>query len=174
MTQLPHEDDTPFSLPRDVPEVMPVDYPSLNGDADLHEAYDEGLDDVIDIDPYRLDDDAIKSAKRLMKAGIAGKEFYTLDHDLIQRWAQYRYGHPAHVKGVEDGLDRGGLYLYFKDREPDVDIKHINWDKFFRVFEKNKLAFVYRRKTRSGALSRFYRFVDRRDVERITEARRMT
>lgn len=174
MTQQPREDNTPFSLPRDVPEVVPIDYPELNGSVDLHEAYDEGLDDVLDVDPYRLDDDAVKSAKRLMKAGIAGKEFYTLDHDRIQRWAEYRYGHPAHIKGVADGLDRGGLYIYFEDEEPDVDIEHIDWKRFFRIFEKNKLAFVYRRKTRSGDTSHFYRFVDRRDVERITEARRMT
>ena len=138
MTQLPHEDGTPFSLPRDVPEVMPIDYPELNGGADLHEAYDEGLDDLIDINPYRLDDDANKSAKRLMNAGVAGKEFYTLDHGIIQRWSEYRYGHPTHIKGVSDGLDRGGLYINFEDEEPDVDTEHIDWGKFFQIFEKNK------------------------------------
>lgn len=173
MTQLPHEDDTPFSLPRDVPEIMPIDFPELDGNVDPHEAYDEGLDDVIDIDPYRLDDD-VKSTRRLMRAGIAGKEFYTLDHDKIQRWAEYRYGYPARIKAVTGGLDRGGLYIYFDNTEPDIDLEHIDWKKFFRIFDRNKLAFVYRQKNRSGEVSHFYRLVDRHDVERITEAWRTT
>lgn len=172
MIQLPREDDTPFSLPRDAPAVMPIDYPDLDTDIDLHEAYDEGLDDTVDVDPYRFDDDAVKSTNRLMKAGTAGKENYTVDHDIIHRWMEYRDGYPARIKGAEDGLDKGGLYVQFEDVEPDTDVERINWSKFFDIFEKNKLAFVYRNKTLSGAMSSFYRFMDRLDVERLTEARR--
>lgn len=169
--QLPDEDDTPFSLPRDTPEIMPVDYPGLDDSVDPQEAYDEGLDDVVDVDPYRTDDDPIKSAKRAMKAGVGGKEIFTIDHYIIRRWVEHRYGHPAHIKGIENGLDKGGLYISFEDEEPDIDIELIDWEQFFKLFEKNNLAFLYKTKTRSGAESRFYKFMDRTDVGRITEAR---
>lgn len=174
MTQLPDENDTPFSLPPDVPEVMPIDYPGLDTGADQHEAYDEGRDDIVDFDPYRPDDDAVKSARRLMKAGVAGKEFYTLNHSKIRRWMEYRGGQPAHVKGIEDGLDSGGLYVKFENQEPALDIEDITWEKFFRIFKKNDLAFVFISKNPSGSLSYFYRFSDRRNVERTTQARRKT
>jgi len=173
MAQLPDEDDTPFSLPSDAPELMPVDYPELDGNVDPHEAYDEGLDDVIDVDPYRTDDDPIKSAERAMKAGVSGKEKYTVNHDVVRRWVEHRSGRPAHIIGTENGLDKGGLYIAFEDEEPDIDIEPINWEKFFKLFEKNHLALLYETKTRSGAESQFYKFIDRTDVGRITEARMM-
>lgn len=173
MAQLPQEDGTPFSLPHDVPEVMPIDHPALNGKADAQEAYDEGRDDTVDVDPYRQDDDPIKSAKRLMKAGISSQEYYTINHGLIRRWAEYRYGHPAHIVGVKDGLERGGLYIAFEDDEPDIDIEPISWRAFFKILERNNLAFLYRTRTRSGAQSKFYQLVDRTDVGRVTEAKRV-
>jgi len=171
MIQIPDEDDTPFSLPRDVPEIMPVDYPDLDSNVDLHEAYDEGLDDVVDFDPYRLDDDPIKSSKRLMKAGLGGHEWFTIDHDIIRRWSEQRNGQPAHIKGTEGGLDKGGLCIRFQDEEPELAIEMLTWDKFFKIFEKNKLAFLYKDKSPSGAESRFYKFVNRSDIGRISSAR---
>ena len=150
---------------------MPIAFPGLNGTADSQEAYDEGLDDTVDADPYRLDDDPIKSTKRLMKMGIGSTEKYTTNHDIIHQWTDYRYGHPARIKGAENGLDKGSLYIHFEDDEPDIETEEIDWKKFFQIFEKNKLAFLYRTKTRSGAESYFYRFIDRRDIARITEAK---
>ncbi len=171
MVQLPAEGNTPFSLPIDTPEVMPVDYPDLDSNIDAQEAYDEGLDDVVDTEPYRQDDDPIKSARRLLQSGGASNEYHTTNHDVIKRWIEYRYGHPAHIIGAHDSLDRGGLYITFEDDEPDIEVEHISWKAFFRIFERNNLAMLYRTKTQSGVQSKFYTFMDRVDVRRTTKAR---
>lgn len=173
MPQLPDEDDTPFSLPRDVPEIVPVDYPELDASIDPHEAYDEGIDDSIDTEPYSFDDDPVKATKRAMNAGVGGKEKFTANHDVIRRWAENRHGHPAHIVGIDDGLDKGGLYIHFEDTEPEVEVETISWVNFFKIFDKNKLALLYKSKLPSGTESRFYRFVDRVDASRITQARQV-
>ncbi len=112
MTQLPTDDNTPFSLPRDTSEVMPIDYAELIGDVNTQEDYDKWLDD-----------DLIKSAKHLMITGISSHEYYTTNHDLINSWTEYRYGHPVLIVGAEDGLDRGDMYITFEDDEPNIYIK---------------------------------------------------
>jgi hypothetical protein len=172
MSQLPRNEDTPFSLPRDVPEVMPADYPQLNGNADAQEAYDEGIDDLVDVDPYRFDDDPIKSAKRLLKTAVHNEK-YTTDHNVIRRWAEHRYGHPACTTSPRSDLDRGGLRIYFEDNEPEVETEQISWPEFFKIFERNNLAFVFKTKMPDGTDSQFYSFVNRTEVERLTEARRV-
>lgn len=174
MKPLPREDDTPFSLPQDTPEVTPIDYPEFDSAADAHEAYDEGLDDTVDVEPYEFDDDSIKSTKRIMKSDYSEPESYTINQDIIRRWAEYRYGHPAHIKNGDNELANDGLVIHFEDNEPDVDIEAINWAKFFDIFEKYKLAFVYKTRNRNGSASHFYKFINRRDVERITEARKVS
>lgn len=170
MSQLPSEDDTPFSLPHDVPENMPIDYPELDNDADIQEVYDEGLEDAVDFDPYSPDDDVAKIDKRITKGS---SEYYTINHAIVRRWAQHRYGHPAHIIDVDNGLEAGGLYITFEDDEPEIETEPISWKKFFNLFEKNNLAFLYRTKTQNGTLSKFYAFIDRSDVARTTDARRV-
>lgn len=172
MMELPDEDETPFSLPGDAPEVMPIDYPALDSKIDAQEAYDEGLEGVVDTDPYMSDDDPIRSVRRMAEAGAASRERYTVNHEVIRRWTEYRYGHPARIKEA-GGLLRGGLYIRFEDDEPDVDIEPISWKRFFAIFEDNNLAFLYRTRTLSGGLSRFHQFLDRVDVSRVTDARRI-
>ena len=154
--QNPSNNDTPFSLPHDTPEITPIDYPDYDSSLDAHEVYDEGLDDSIDNNPYEYDDDPIKSAKRLMQRGIGTTEHTTTEQSVIRRWVEERVGYPSHIKGVDNGLDRGGLYVAFYDTEPDIDIETISWTAFFDIFTKNKLAFVYRNKTRTGEISKFY------------------
>jgi len=161
MSQLPDEDDTPFSLPRDIPEVMPIDYPQTDSNIDMHEAYDEGIDDSVEDDPYRPDDDPIDSVKRSMKTGMMGKLRLTTDHDIIRRWVERRGGQPATVKDAEDGLDGEGLRIDFQDGEHDEAVVPISWNKFFTLLDEHQLAFVYESKTSSGAESRLFRFVRR-------------
>lgn len=169
----PTEDDTPFSAPSDTPDNMPVDHPAQDSNVDPQEAYDEGPQATADVDPYSPDDDPVRSTKQQMTRGGSSPEYYTINHDVIRRWAEYRYGHPARITGAENGLDRGGLYITFEDDEPDIEVESLTWGKFFQIFEKNKLALVYRTKTKSGARSRFYTFMDRGDVGRVTEARKV-
>lgn len=171
MPQLPSEDDTPFSAPSDVPEVMPDDYPGLDSNVDLHEAYDEGIDDLVDADPYRPDDDPGASHELMRQGAVGGREMYTTNHDQIRRWVEDRGGSPSRTLGSEYGLDKGGLYIRFADEEPDVETKSIDWTEFFKLFDGFELAFLFRNRTPSGSQSRFYEFIDRIAASRITEAK---
>lgn len=175
MPEEPKEDNTPFSMPKDVPEVVPIDYPELDTGIDAHEAYDEGLDDILDTNPYRYDDDPIKSAKKQMRLGLSGKQYYTKDHFIIQDWADYRYGHPARIVDSDiDSYYRGGLMIHFEDDEPDINIQDISWDEFFNIFDEHNLVFLFSRQKPNGNLSYFYHFLRASDVDSITEAARMS
>ncbi len=167
MPKIPRENGTPFSLPRDTPENMPIDYPELDNGTDAQEAYDEGLEDTIDFDPYRLDDDTMP-----LKSGVGtiAPKYYTNNHDIIRNWTTFRYGHPAHILGEVNGLENGGLYITFEDDEPDIDVEPISWKKFFEIFDKNELAFLYKRKRSSGVQSKFYKFISKYDVAHTTPA----
>jgi len=55
----------------------------------------------------------------------------TTDHDTIREWAEARDGNPARV------------------------------EEFFKIFDENKLAFLYQDKTADGETSRFCKFVER-------------
>lgn len=81
----------------------------------------------------------------------------TTDHDTIRQWAEARNGHPARVK---DSGDNGGL-LRIDFNEPEERLEEISWDEFFRIFEENKLAFLYQDKLEDGATSRFNKLVAR-------------
>lgn len=81
----------------------------------------------------------------------------TTDHDTIRQWAEARNGHPARVK---DTGDNDGL-LRIDFNEPEERLEEISWDEFFRIFEENKLAFLYQDKLEDGATSRFNKLVAR-------------
>ncbi|TCU09683.1 hypothetical protein [Rhizobium sullae] len=80
----------------------------------------------------------------------------TTDHQEIRNWVEARQGHPARVKGREPG---GILRIDFG--EPEESLEKISWDKFFEIFDENKLAFLYQEKTDDGRTSRFSKFVAR-------------
>ena len=82
----------------------------------------------------------------------------TTDHDTIRKWAEARNGHPARVK---DTGDNGGL-LRIDFNEPEERLEQISWDEFFRIFEENKLAFLYQETLEDGSTSRFNKLVDRK------------
>lgn len=84
----------------------------------------------------------------------------TTDHDTIRKWVEDRGGRPSVVKATEDNGKSGGL-LRIDFREKDDALDDIEWDEFFRIFDKNKLAFLYQDKTKDGKESRFNKFVER-------------
>ena len=82
----------------------------------------------------------------------------TTDHDEIRRWAEARGGRPA---VVEDTLNRGrGGILRIDFGEPGGDdddrLLVIPWEEFFRIFERNDLAFLHQEDE-----GRFNRFIER-------------
>ncbi|WP_454849181.1 hypothetical protein [Rhizobium binxianense] len=81
----------------------------------------------------------------------------TTDHDQIRKWVEARNGHPARVRDEGPG---GILRIDFDEAE--AKLEEISWDEFFRVFDENRLAFLYQDKTDGGRTSRFSKFVARR------------
>lgn len=80
----------------------------------------------------------------------------TTNHDEIKKWAESRDGHPAMVN-----TDAPGGILRIDFGEPEDNLEQIDWDEFFRIFEDNKLAFLYQDEVKGGGTSRFNKFVDR-------------
>jgi hypothetical protein len=80
----------------------------------------------------------------------------TTNHEDIRKWAEARDGHPAIIK--TDG--KGGI-LRIDFGEPEDNLQQISWEEFFKIFDENKLAFLYQDKTKDGKISRFNKFVER-------------
>ncbi|MDB5524937.1 MAG: hypothetical protein JWM58_2700 [Rhizobium sp.] len=80
----------------------------------------------------------------------------TTSHTKIKSWAEARDGHPARVKGAGEG---GILRIDFG--KPEDTLEEISWDEFFKIFDDNKLEFLYQDKTEDGKTSRFSKFVSR-------------
>jgi hypothetical protein len=78
----------------------------------------------------------------------------TRDHDEIRSWAEARGGRPAKV----ETKGRGGI-LRLDFGEPEENLKEIEWDEFFQIFDENDLEFLYQEETGSGEESRFNKFV---------------
>lgn len=81
----------------------------------------------------------------------------TTDHDEIRNWAESRGGRPARVKGAEGPSE----LLRIDFDPPDDSFEIISWERFFEIFDQEKLAFLYQDKTEGGETSRFNKLVDR-------------
>jgi len=64
-----------------------------------------------------------------------------VDHDEIRRWAEARDGRPARVKGTGKGEDPGLLRIDFGSKSEALE--EITWDKWFRWFDRNRLAVLH-------------------------------
>ncbi len=80
----------------------------------------------------------------------------TTDHGEIRSWAEERGGRPSRVRGAGEG---GILRIDFGEAEEVLE--EIDWDEFFRIFDENRLAFLYQDELGSGGTSRFNKFVER-------------
>ena len=80
----------------------------------------------------------------------------TTNHEVIRNWAEARGGRPARVRQAEGGSD----LLRIDFDPPEVSLEEIVWDRFFEVFEAQKLAFLHQDLTEDGQPSRFNKFVD--------------
>lgn len=84
----------------------------------------------------------------------------TADHDQIRNWVEKRRGHPALVSATEGGEEGGGLLRIDYDEaggNDDIRLSRIGWEDFFRIFDKNNLAFLYD----PDGDSRFSKFVEK-------------
>ena len=67
----------------------------------------------------------------------------TTDHNEIQQWVSERKGHPARVKGTDDGGGSGVLRIDYPGYSGEESLEKITWEEFFEGFEDNKLAFLF-------------------------------
>lgn len=82
----------------------------------------------------------------------------TTAHEEIRRWVEEREGQPARVEGTNL------LRIDYKGFSGEDTLEKISWDEFFKVFDENKLAFIYQEETKDGGESRFSKFVERDSV----------
>jgi len=80
----------------------------------------------------------------------------TTNHKTIREWAEARDGRPCVIRTKGQG---GVLRIDFGDKEEEFD--EVSWEEFFKIFDENKLAFLYQDKTKEGETSRFNKFVER-------------
>jgi hypothetical protein len=76
----------------------------------------------------------------------------TTDHDEIRQWAEAHEGKPAAVIGTGEGSDPGILRIDFPGFSGEGKLRPIAWDEFFKWFDANELALVYRPKDRFNKL----------------------
>jgi hypothetical protein len=89
----------------------------------------------------------------------------TLDHQIIQNWAEDHRGIPELITQKDIGNKITGLRLDFpgeddKDLPETEDIEKLSWQQFFKEFENLKLAFEYETEI-VGDPSLAYRFLKR-------------
>ena len=86
----------------------------------------------------------------------------TTDHKSIQKWAEARKGVPSKISNTGSKKGDGVLRIHFPDNsDKEENFDEISWDEFFKIFDKNKLAFLYQEKKMSGEGSTFHKFVNR-------------
>lgn len=88
-----------------------------------------------------------------------GDSKFTTDHDEIRNWVEERGGQPSRVEGTNL------LRIDYPGFSGEGTLEPMEWDEFFRIFDKNKLAFLYQEETKDGGESRFSKFVDRDSVD---------
>ena len=91
----------------------------------------------------------------------------TTDHQEIKEWVETRGGSPAVLEGTHDEFGSGILRIDFGTG--DESLEELSWEEFFRVFDANDLAFVYRDETEEGMESYVCAFVARNDDDADTE-----
>ena len=91
----------------------------------------------------------------MAKAKQSHESKTTTDHEEIRSWVEERGGHPARVEGTNL------LRIDYPGFSGEQRLEEISWDELFRIFDENKLAFLYQEETKDGGESRFSKFVER-------------
>lgn len=94
----------------------------------------------------------------------------TTDHKEIQQWVEKHQGRPEMIDHPTALGDKVGLRINFpgsNDEEflsADTQPKYIPWDKFFKIFDEQELAFMYTDAEKMLDPSYAYRFIKRSAV----------
>ncbi len=85
-----------------------------------------------------------------------GQSLATRDHGVIQEWAEERRALPSVVGDSKAGQGIGVLRLDFPGYSGNR-LRKVNWDEWFKTFDKNNLAFLFQEHKRDGSTSNFFK-----------------
>lgn len=94
----------------------------------------------------------------------------TWNHNEIRKWVEKHGGKPAVFDDPSAGADKLGIRIDFKSREnfkfmhDAVEVKEISWKKFFEIFDKRKLAFIYKDKDEPRDITMAYKLIPRKNI----------
>jgi hypothetical protein len=77
---------------------------------------------------------------------------FTSDHEEIKSWTEKHNGSPAVFDDPNAWGDKLGIRIDFPGKmderfmSADVKSRPVSWDKFFEIFDKRNLTFVYNTK----------------------------
>ena len=100
-----------------------------------------------------------KASKAKQSTKSDHESHVTTDHEEITRWVEERNGQPAIVKGTDNGKS-ALLRIDYPGFTGEETLEPVSWEEFFRIFDENKLGFLYQEHTADGGLSRFSKLVD--------------
>jgi hypothetical protein len=93
-----------------------------------------------------------------------GQTLCTRDHEAIRHWAEHRKAQPATVPGTEHD-ERPGVLRFDFPGYGGQDLRHVDWEDWFRTFDTRNLEFCYQEHMKDGRESNFFvlRNPDRED-----------
>lgn len=90
----------------------------------------------------------------------------TTNHEEIIKWAEARRGKPAFVDSPQIDNEKKGIRIDFPGKADEELLSKsrrsrvVSWDKFFEIFDRRKLAFMYDDRPNSDPTVS-YKFVNR-------------
>lgn len=81
----------------------------------------------------------------------------TQHHNTIKQWVETRGGRPC--VEINKNNETEFLQIHFPDLKKE-NLRFIGWDEWFRIFDRNNLAFWYQEQTEAGEVSLFNEIVD--------------
>jgi hypothetical protein len=94
----------------------------------------------------------------------------TWNHQEIKKWAEKHNGKPAVFDDPNALGDKLGIRIDFKgkrdERYMSVDVKTrlVTWKRFFEIFDRRNLAFVYNEKNEPVDKTLAYIFINRKNT----------
>lgn len=84
-----------------------------------------------------------------------GQTLVTSDHEVIRSWAAGREAQPATVPGTEHE-GRPGVLVFDFPGYGGENLRHLDWEEWFRSFDERDLRFIFQEHLRDGRESNFF------------------
>ena len=88
----------------------------------------------------------------------AGQSLATRKHEVIEHWAEERGASPATVKSTKQYEGDASVLRFDFPGFGGRNLETIEWDRWFKTFDKRKLVFLFQEHKADGAQSNFFRF----------------